>query len=99
MTNDLRDAVKGRGRLGDFAKTDLATDAEIFAHAGYGRIANMRKMQQIAMTFSISILRKMAGKNRAMVGVRLVLCLLEVSHTKMKNAKDPVLKKYKYRLR
>ena len=65
------------------------TAAGIFVQAGYCGIANLRQMQESARAFFVASLRKMAGKKTSAIGVRLVLGPLGVSHTEMKNAKDP----------
>ena len=94
LARDLRKTVKGRDRFDDFTRNDFDQAATIFFGSGYYRIETIKRMHEHARTYFIANLKK--HKECSATGARLVLDLLEISQTKMKNATDPASRKYKF---
>ena len=96
MSPDLRKAVEGRGRLGDFVRSGFYQAEIIFARAGYSEVTALRETKENARAFSIQNLRKMAAPKGPTVAVRLVLGHVEVFHMEVETEKTPGLAKSKF---
>ena len=87
LARDLRKTVKGRDRFDDFTRADFDQAATIFFESGYYRVETIKRMHEHARTYFIANLKK--HKECSATGARLVLDLLAIFQTKMKNATDP----------
>ena len=89
FAKDLRRTTEGRERFEDFSRGDYKKAVDLFWKAGYYRVESLRQMHDSARTFLVNNLRKMTGGNGMLKDTKLVLDLIEVFQTKMKNSKDP----------
>ena len=86
---ELRKTTEGRDRFEDFTRNDYRKAVDLFWTAGYYRVESLRQMHDNARTFFVNNLRKMTGGTGVIKDTKLVLDIIEIFQTRMKNSKDP----------